>query len=152
MRRSQWEHSARSQNHNSHPKDHQFVDCIGCPRPWLVRNSRHASAAPARPLGDLCQDLEKKTLFTATRLAFRPSELLDTAIVRKHPKRSIQARKQAKIRPATEEMHVGPRPGADESGETTPGVLVVTPLRLEDLRPRDFRGFPTQKRFRALGV
>ncbi|CAE7675074.1 surf1, partial [Symbiodinium sp. KB8] len=33
------------------------------------------------------------------------------------------------------EMHVGPRPGADESGETTPGVLVVTPLRLEDLRP-----------------
>lgn len=30
------------------------------------------------------------------------------------------------------EMHVGPRPGADESGETTPGVLVVTPLRLED--------------------
>ncbi|CAE6922362.1 crop, partial [Symbiodinium sp. CCMP2456] len=29
-------------------------------------------------------------------------------------------------------MHVGPRPGADESGETTPGVLVVTPLRLED--------------------
>ena len=35
-------------------------------------------------------------------------------------------------------MHVGPRPGADESGETTPGVLVVTPLRLEDLRPRGF--------------
>jgi len=30
------------------------------------------------------------------------------------------------------EMHVGPRPGTDESGETTPGVLVVTPLRLED--------------------
>eukprot|EP00930_Biecheleria_cincta_P002378 TRINITY_DN103386_c0_g1_i1.p1 TRINITY_DN103386_c0_g1~~TRINITY_DN103386_c0_g1_i1.p1 ORF type:complete len:498 (+),score=88.92 TRINITY_DN103386_c0_g1_i1:31-1524(+) len=30
------------------------------------------------------------------------------------------------------EMHVGPRPGADESGETVPGVLVVTPLRLED--------------------
>ncbi|CAE7358771.1 shy1 [Symbiodinium natans] len=32
----------------------------------------------------------------------------------------------------TNEMHVGPRPGSDESGETTPGVLVVTPLRLED--------------------
>jgi len=32
----------------------------------------------------------------------------------------------------TREMHIGPRPGADENGETTPGVLVVTPLRLED--------------------
>jgi hypothetical protein len=31
-----------------------------------------------------------------------------------------------------QEMHVGPRPGSDETGETTPGVLVVTPLRLED--------------------
>lgn len=30
------------------------------------------------------------------------------------------------------EMHVGPRPGADDSGETVPGALVVTPLRLED--------------------
>lgn len=31
-----------------------------------------------------------------------------------------------------QEMHVGPRPGMDDSGETTAGVLVVTPLRLED--------------------
>eukprot|EP00435_Cladocopium_sp_Y103_P068616 s173_g31.t2 len=31
-----------------------------------------------------------------------------------------------------QEMHVGPRPGSDETGENTPGVLVVTPLRLED--------------------
>jgi len=31
-----------------------------------------------------------------------------------------------------QEMHVGPRPGSDETGESTPGVLVVTPLRLED--------------------
>ena len=38
-----------------------------------------------------------------------------------------------------QEMHVGPRPGADESGETTPGVLVVTPLRLE---AACFLGFP----------
>ncbi|CAE8642365.1 unnamed protein product, partial [Polarella glacialis] len=30
------------------------------------------------------------------------------------------------------EMHVGPRPGSDQSGETCPGVLCVTPLRLED--------------------
>jgi len=30
------------------------------------------------------------------------------------------------------EMHVGPRPGTDDSGETTPGYLVVTPLILED--------------------
>jgi len=30
------------------------------------------------------------------------------------------------------EMHVGPRPGSDSSGETHPGYLVVTPLRLED--------------------
>lgn len=30
------------------------------------------------------------------------------------------------------EMHVGPRPGSDSSGETHPGFLVVTPLRLED--------------------
>ncbi|CAK8991252.1 unnamed protein product [Durusdinium trenchii] len=29
-------------------------------------------------------------------------------------------------------MHVGPRPGSDDMGETVPGVLVVTPLRLED--------------------
>ena len=33
--------------------------------------------------------------------------------------------------PFHQEMHVGPRPGSDETGESTPGVLVVTPLRLE---------------------
>lgn len=27
---------------------------------------------------------------------------------------------------------MGPRPGSDDMGETVPGVLVVTPLRLED--------------------
>lgn len=32
----------------------------------------------------------------------------------------------------TKEMHVGPRPGSDDSGDTHPGYLVVTPLRLED--------------------
>lgn len=30
------------------------------------------------------------------------------------------------------EMKVGPRPGTDDSGETTPGYLMVTPLYLED--------------------
>lgn len=30
------------------------------------------------------------------------------------------------------EMHVGPRPGSDEAGETSAGYNIVTPLRLED--------------------
>ena len=41
-----------------------------------------------------------------------------------------------------EEMHVGPRPGSDETGETTPGVLVVTPLRLEDTERSSARVVP----------
>ena len=35
-------------------------------------------------------------------------------------------------RRAAQEMFIGPRPGTDDMGETVPGMLVVTPLRLEE--------------------